>query len=67
MSPNKPLEIPPTIARAFAKAVEDYFSESNHTKQDAIAAHTLKLLKDYDSKLRLSDVKAMFREMRGKV
>lgn len=48
--------------------MKDYFAEENPTKRDAIAAHQLSVLGQYqnprDGKLRLSDIKAMFRQMR---
>jgi hypothetical protein len=69
MIARKPLELPPAVARAFLKAMNDYFNEKDPTKQDAIAVHQLSVLQQYlgprEKKLRLSDVKKMFLEMRG--
>jgi hypothetical protein len=48
--------------------MSDYFAEDDPIKRDAIAAHQLGVLKDYqgprEKKLRLSDVKDMFRQMK---
>jgi len=67
---RKRIELPPAITRGFVDAMTDYFAEENPTKRDAIAAHQLSVLGQYqnprDGKLRLSDIKAMFRRMREK-
>jgi hypothetical protein len=46
-----------------------FFAEEDATKRDAIAAHQLSVLRDYqaprEKPLRLSDVKAMFEQMKG--
>jgi hypothetical protein len=48
--------------------MRDYFIEANPTKRDAIAAHQLSVLRDYqgprEEKLRLEDVKEMFAQIR---
>jgi hypothetical protein len=48
-----------------------FFAESDKTNQDAIAAHQISALQRYEGprekKLRLSDVKEMFTEMRNGV
>lgn len=66
---RKPLELPPAVARGFVSAMNDYFAEKDPTKRDAIAAHQLGVLKDYqgprEKKLRLDDVKKMFLAMRN--
>jgi hypothetical protein len=66
-----PLELPPSVANAFVSATRDYFAELDNTKQDAIAAHQLDVLRLYQSpqekKLRLSDVKAMFLEIKRSI
>ena len=68
MKTAKPLDIPPKVALGFAMAMKDYFAETDPHKQDAIAAHQLSILGQYqsprDGKLRLSDVKQMFEQMR---
>ena len=65
----KPLDLPPGVATAFVAAMRDYFSEEDNTKRDAIAAHQLSVLSQHqgprEKPLRLSDVKAMFLEMKG--
>lgn len=69
MIARKPLELPPGVAKAFLAAMSDYFAETDKTKQDAIAAHQLSVLSEHQAPrqkpLRLTDVKAMFREMKG--
>jgi hypothetical protein len=61
---SKPLDVPPKVARAFVDAMRDFVVETDRTKQDAIAAGMLSLLKEYDPKLRLSDVRELFKLMR---
>ena len=65
---RKPLDLPPEVARGFVDAM-NYFAGENPTRRDAIAAHQLSVLSQYrgrrDDPLRLSDIKAMFRELRG--
>jgi hypothetical protein len=61
---SKPLDVPPKVARAFVDARRDFVVETDRTKQDAIAAGMLSLLKEYDPKLRLSDVRELFKLMR---
>jgi hypothetical protein len=67
----KQLDLPPEVARAFAKDMKAFFAESDKTNQDAIAAHQISALQRYEGprekKLRLSDVKEMFTEMRNGV
>jgi hypothetical protein len=62
-------ELPPDVARGFVEAMHAFFAEKDATRRDAIAAHQLHVLRDYqvprEKPLRLSDVKAMFREMQG--
>ncbi len=64
MKSPKPLDLPPDVARGFARAMKDYFAEEDGTKRDAIAAHQLKILSSYQNPrerpLRLSDVKRLF-------
>jgi hypothetical protein len=61
---SKPLDVPPKVARAFVDAMRDFVVETDRTKQDAIAAGMLSILKDYDPELRLSDVRELFKLMR---
>ena len=66
--PGKPIELPPEIARAFVKDMRAFFREENQLKRDEIAARQLYALSAFqrprDKKLRLSDVKQMFEQMR---
>jgi hypothetical protein len=66
---RKPPELSPRVANAFVAAMKDYFAETDNTKRDAIAAHQLSVLSQHQSSRekppRLSDVKAMFREVKG--
>jgi len=65
---RKKIDMTPEVARSFVDAMRDFFAEENPTKRDAIAAHQLSVLRDYqgprEKKLRLEDVKAMFAEMK---
>lgn len=69
MKSPKPLELPPAVAHGFVKAMNDYFAEEDMHKRDAIAAHQLSVLGQYqnprDGKLRLDDIKEMFEQMKG--
>ena len=69
MVSRKPPEFPLVVAKAFVRAMEDYFAEESPTRRDAIAAHQLSVLRDYqgprDKPLKLSDVKRMFLQMRN--
>ena len=38
MSPTKPLDLPPTVARDFVKDMHAFFAEEDKHKQDEIAA-----------------------------
>jgi hypothetical protein len=63
------LNLPPNVARAFWTDLRAYWAEDDGHKRDAIAVRQLHTLKEYqsprDKPLRLSDVKAMFVEMKG--
>ena len=65
---HKPFDLPPKVTRGFVDAMKDYFAEESPTKRDAIAAHQLSILGQYqnprEEPLRLSDVKQMFELMR---
>jgi hypothetical protein len=71
LSIRKPLDLPPDIAKAFVKDMKAYFAEEDGLKRDVIAVRQLNTLKEHqsprDKPLRLSDVKAMFLEMKGMV
>ena len=71
MIKRQPLELPPAAARAFWVDLRAYWAEEDGHKRDAIAVRQLHSLKEHQSRnekpLRLSDVKAMFVEMKGVV
>ena len=63
--PRKPIELPPKVAKAFIADMRAFFAEKNTIKADGIAARQLHALgQHYAGKLRLSDVKEMFLQMR---
>jgi hypothetical protein len=66
---RKPLELPPNVARGFMDDMWAYFAEEDPNKRDVIAVRQLHALKEHqgprEKPLRLSDVKAMFAEMKG--
>ena len=64
--PRKPIELPPQIAKDFVRDMQAFFSAGlDLIKADGIAAGTLHSLRQhYSGKLRLTDVKAMFLEMK---
>jgi hypothetical protein len=66
--PTKSIELPPRVARAFVKDMRAFFKAKNQLKQDEIASRQLHALiafhRPRDKKLRLADVKQMFRQMR---
>jgi hypothetical protein len=63
--PRKQLEVPPAVARNFVRDMRAYFAEKNTIKADAIAAQQLHALREhYNGKLRISDVREMFRQMK---
>lgn len=68
---NKPLDLPPAVARAFIEDMQAYFVEENRYKQDEIAVRQLHALKQHqgprEKPLRLSDVKAMFQQMKDQM
>jgi hypothetical protein len=66
--PRKPIELPPAVARAFVRDMNAYFAETNLIKRDEIAIRQLVALNEYlgrrERPLRVTDVKAMFLQMR---
>jgi hypothetical protein len=63
--PRKPIELPPEVAREFLADKLAFFAENNAIKADAIAARQLHALRQYyPGKLRLTDIKEMFLQMR---
>ena len=69
--PNKPLELPLAVAKAFARDMRAFFEAESQLKQDEIAARQLHALQAFqrsrDKKLRLADVKRMFLQLRSRV
>jgi hypothetical protein len=64
--PRKPIELPPEVAREFLADKHAFFAEKNTVKADAIAARQLHALRQhYTGKLRLTDVKGIFLQMRS--
>jgi pyoverdine/dityrosine biosynthesis protein Dit1 len=65
---KKPLELTPDVAIAFVEDMRAFFAEEDKHKQDEIAVRQLNALREHqgplDTPLRLSDVKAMFLEMK---
>jgi hypothetical protein len=62
-----PFDIPPEIAREFVRYMCAFHAESNPIKRDAIAAEARHVLLEHlpdRTKLRLSDVREMFRKMK---
>jgi hypothetical protein len=63
----KPIELPPKVAKAFVRDMRAFFNAKDRLKQDEIAARQGFLLNQHlprGLKLRLTDVKRMFLEMR---
>ena len=63
--PRKSIDLPPEVARAFVTGMRVFFAVGHDTiKQDEIAARRLWLLKQHwNGNLRITDVRAMFRQM----
>jgi hypothetical protein len=65
--PFKPIDLPPDVARAFARDMRAYFNEINGIKRDEIAARQSSLLEKYvGGKLRANDVKELFEVMKDR-
>jgi hypothetical protein len=63
--PRRPIELPPSVARAFVRDMKAFFAEDSQIKRDEIAARQLFALKQpYNGKLKLTDVREMFVQMR---
>jgi len=63
--PPKPIELPAAVARRFVDDMRAFHAEPNATKRDEIAARQLHALKQhYRGKLRLFDLKEMFKQMK---
>jgi hypothetical protein len=66
--PRKPLELPPAVARNFVRDMRAFFAGKDGIKKDGIAAGTLHMLKHpYPGKLRLTDAREMFVQMRNEL
>ncbi len=63
-----PIDLPPDIAHAFIKNMQLFFAEDDKHRRDAIAVRQLRTLQEYQSphgkKLRLDDVRELFKRMR---
>jgi hypothetical protein len=66
---RNPPDLPPAITPAFIKDMQAYFTEEDGLKRDVIAVRQLNTLKElqgpHEKKLRLSDVKEMFEQMKN--
>ena len=64
--PQKPLDLPMQVAKAFIKDMRAYFAEPNAVRRCAIAAQQARLLAEYapGRKLRQQDVVELFQEMK---
>ena len=64
--PSKPIELPPEVAKAFVRDMKAFFAAGGTgPRADGIAAMQLHALKEhYKGKLRLTNVKEMFLQMR---
>ena len=63
--PRKLPDIPLAVARRFMEDMRVFFAEKNTVKADGIAALQLHALRQYyPGKLRLTDIKKMFLEMK---
>ena len=66
--PRKPIDLPPAVARAFVRGMLAYFAAPDTIKKDEIAAKQLWLLKQHwPGKLRITNVREMFEQMRSQV
>ena len=64
---RKPIELPPQVAKAFVRDMRAFFKAKDQLMQDEIAAGTGWMLKQHfprGTKLRLTDVKEMFLQMK---
>ena len=67
---RKQLETPPEAAKAFVRDMKAFFKASGQLMQDEIAAKQAWLLKQHlprGTKLRTSDVKELFLQMKDQV
>lgn len=65
---RKSVELPADVAQRFVADMREFFSEDDVARGEAIAARQMHALNEHRSpdqtKVRISDVKAMFRELR---
>ena len=64
----KPIELPPAVAKAFVRDMRKFFKAKTGFDRDEIAAATGWMLKEHlprGTKLRLTDVKELFQQMRN--
>ena len=67
--PSKPLDLPLGVAKAFVKDMRAFFAAGDNTiKADEIASRQLHALRAFqrprEKKLKLTDIKRMFAEMK---
>jgi hypothetical protein len=63
--PRKPVELPVAVARRFVADMSAFHAEPDGYKRDEIAARQLHALRQYYAgKMRLSDAKEMFEQMK---
>ena len=63
--PRKPIELPPEVAKTFVRDMRAFHAAKDSLKKDEIAATQLWLLKQHwNGKLRITDVREMFHQMR---
>jgi hypothetical protein len=66
----KPFELPPETAKAFVRDMKAYFRTGDKDKRVAIAAKQADLLQQHlprGARLRISEVKEMFLQMKNQV
>ena len=64
---RKQIEIPPEVTKAFVRDMKLFFKAKTLLDRDEVAAGTAWMLKNHlprGTKLRISDVKALFLQMR---
>lgn len=68
--PNKPIELPPAVARGFVRDMRAFHAEKGSLKRDEIAARQIHVLRQYqgarDRPIKLHEVKQMFAEMKDR-
>ena len=62
--PQKPIDLPPAVARKFVEDMRAFFAAKGQIRQHEIAARQLHALRQhYPGKLRLSDMTEIFLQM----